>query len=319
MGANAGVGAAYNTHLMARRPLARFERKLAKLDLSPRTVRSYVHDVRMFERWLRESHGAKASLLEVESIDVARWRSEMVKVQGLKPSTVNRRVQGLRRFFTWAVEAKAMSANPMTDVKTVRVKTARRPAGLRSHEAHALLRAAGQSGRRLAARNYAIVQLMVQTGLRVSEVADLVVGDLQLRARSGAVRVRLGKGNHAREVPLNASARRAVQLYFDHREDGLDDDAPVFLSERGDALSKRSIQAVIAEVAKRAHIERIAVTAHTLRHTFAFNYLQQNPGKLVELANLLGHESIDTTAVYTQPSKEELADELEASRLNVYD
>jgi len=305
--------------LVAQKPLSRFLRKLRKLDLSPRTVRSYEHDLRMFQRWLEESRGGDAvGLLEVSAIDVTRWRSEMVKMRGLKPATVNRRVQALRRFYRWAVEARAIEADPMSDVKTVRVATARRPAGLRPPEAHALLRAAGQSGRRLAARNYAIVQLMVQTGLRVSEVADLRMNDVTLRARSGEVRVRQGKGRRAREVPLNASARRAIQTYLGQRDDG-SDDMPLFLSERGKALSKRSIQSVISELAQRASIARVPVTAHTLRHTFAINYLQQNPGKLVDLANLLGHESVDTTAVYTQPSTEELAGELEASPLNVYE
>jgi integrase len=67
-----------------------------------------------------------------------------------------------------------------------------------------------------------------------------------------------------------------------------------------------------------AKIARLRVTPHLLRHTFALNYLHQNPGKLVQLANLLGHESLDTTAIYTQPSGEALAEDLERSRLNVY-
>ena len=82
-------------------------------------------------------------------------------------------------------------------------------------------------------------------------------------------------------------------------------------------MPTRTIQAVIFHLAQRAKIERVRVSAHTLRHTFALNYLRQSPGKLVELASLLGHESLDTTAIYTRPSREELAQDLERSRLNV--
>ncbi len=79
----------------------------------------------------------------------------------------------------------------------------------------------------------------------------------------------------------------------------------------------RTIQAVIASLAARSRLVRVPVSAHTLRHTFALGYLRDNPGKLVELASLLGHESLDTTAVYTRPSRDDLAADLERSHLNV--
>ena len=74
------------------------------------------------------------------------------------------------------------------------------------------------------------------------------------------------------------------------------------------------MQATVSELARRAGITRIPVSPHTMRHCFALRYLKRNPGKLVELATLLGHESLDTTAVYTRPSAEELAAGLEKSR-----
>lgn len=77
------------------------------------------------------------------------------------------------------------------------------------------------------------------------------------------------------------------------------------------------MQNVIAELARHAGIARIPVSAHTLRHSFAVNYLKSNPGKLIELAGLLGHESLDTTAIYARPSPDDLADDLERSPLNV--
>ncbi|HYY29720.1 MAG TPA: tyrosine-type recombinase/integrase [Chthoniobacterales bacterium] len=80
-----------------------------------------------------------------------------------------------------------------------------------------LLRVAGQSGHGLARRNYALVQLMLQAGLRVGEVAALSVADVRIRERSGIVRIRQGKGRKEREVPLNATARRALGLYLEFR------------------------------------------------------------------------------------------------------
>jgi site-specific recombinase XerD len=106
------------------------------------------------------------------------------------------------------------------------------------------------------------------------------------------------------------SARRAVALYLKTREDYTPQE-PLFLSERGgQAMSLRTMQATVQELARRARITRIPVSAHTCRHSFALAFLRRNPGKLMELATLLGHESLDTTAVL-RPSAEELAKTVE--------
>jgi integrase/recombinase XerC len=185
-------------------------------------------------------------------------------------------------------------------------------------EVHSLLRVAGESQYNLAPRNYALVQIMLQAGLRVGEVAALKINDVIVRERVGSVLVRQGKGLKEREIPLNATARRALRNYLDTRGQGQKQDEPLFLTERKKAMPKRTIQSVISQLGKKAKITRVKFSAHTLRHTFALNYLKQNPGKLVELASLLGHESLDTTAVYLRPSREDLASDLERSRLNIY-
>jgi site-specific recombinase XerD len=94
---------------------------------------------------------------------------------------------------------------------------------------------------------------------------------------------------------------------------------PVFLSKRRTSLAVRSAQAVVSRLAEQAGIQRVPVSAQTLRHTFAVHYLQRHPGKLRDLADLLGHESLDTTAVYTKPSRDDLAADVERSPLNVFD
>jgi site-specific recombinase XerD len=152
--------------------------------------------------------------------------------------------------------------------------------------------------------------------LRIGEASALRLADLELRERTGRVRVRDGKGGKQRDVPLNTTVRRALRQYLERRPDA-GAEAPLFLSGRHAALPIRSMQAIIARLARRAHLGRVPVSAHTLRHTFALNFLHSNPGKLVELASLLGHESLDTTALYTRPSQDDLATDLERSPLNV--
>jgi integrase/recombinase XerC len=295
--------------------LCAFLAELARTDLAPATRRGYGYDLRHFLAWHAGIQDGGFALERLGEHDLIAYRQHLLAL-GRRPATINRRLDALRRLCRWARETGRLRDDVARDLRPVRAARNRRPAGLTDAEAHALLRAAGASSHGLAVRNYALVQLMLQAGLRVGEVAALHVSDVSLHERSGVVRIRHGKGLKAREVPLNATVRRALKHALDERQ-MLGAQEPLFLSSRGGAMPVRSIQAVITALARRARLKRLAVSAHTLRHTFALGYLRDNPGKLVELAGLLGHDSLDTTAVYTRPSVDDLAADLERSHLNV--
>lgn len=287
-----------------------FLKALAREDLAAVTVRGYCSDLGLFIAWY-SGHPIE----KLRGSDLTHFRQHLSRDRGLQPASVNRKLEALRRFCRWAHTTGKLDANMAAQLKLARASRRIRPKGLIAAEVQALLRAAGQSRRALARRNYAVVQLLLRAGLRVSEAAALRVEDLKIRERHGEVHIR-GNGNKERFVPLNAAARRALQTYLDQREEpGVHD--PVFLADTGAALSVRAMQSLITELARRAHITRIRVSAHTLRHTFALEYLQQNPGKLVELATLLGHESLDTTAIYVLPSEEDSAAAVELSSYHV--
>jgi site-specific recombinase XerD len=290
--------------------LAAFLKHLRQEDLSPATVRGYRSDLQVFLRW-----HASPALEKLTPVDVMNYRRHLSGEGGLQPASINRKLEALRRFCRWAHRADKLRTNPAAEVKLARTVRDLRPVGLTEPEVNALLRAAGQSKHGLSKRNYALAQLLLQTGLRVSEAAALRIGDTMVRERAGSVKVRHGKGDKQREVPLNTSARRGLNVYLETRKPLRPAD-PLITSETGAAISVRSIQAVVSSLARRAKITRTPVTAHSMRHTFALKFLEKNPGKLVELAALLGHESLDTTAIYLRPSQEEMAVGVERSRLN---
>ncbi|WP_420608316.1 tyrosine-type recombinase/integrase [Novosphingopyxis sp.] len=291
-----------------------FLASLSHDDLAPATLRGYRYDLRHFLAWHGTVQHTPFTIEGLAEYELIAYRQHMVAA-GHRPATVNRRLEALRRLCRWARGTGALNADAAGNVRPMRTVRNRQPVGLTDIEAHALLRAAGASSHGLAPRNYALVQIMLQAGLRVGEVAALTVADISMSDRSGSVRIRQGKGLKARDVPLNATARRAVRQHLDHRTAA--GSAALFTSSRETAMPVRTIQAVIANLARRARLTRVPVSAHTLRHTFALGYLRDNPGKLVELAGLLGHESLDTTAVYTRPSRDDLAADLERSHLNV--
>ena len=294
------------------RVLADFARSLQASDLAAATCRGYAADLGRFRAWVEDGRGE----------GVALRKHRRPRPGQLSPAPhPDRKAPGRQRQpqSPGAPEilrlGQAQKAGPPQSRRppcaSCAARSAGSPGGFAKKKFRGLLRAAGQSGHGLARRNYALLQLLLQTGLRVGEASRLAIADCQINARSGMVLVRAGKGGKEREVPLNAGVRRALAQYLKTRE-GYTPHEPLFLSERGSAaMSLRGMQATVQELARRAGITRIPVSAHTCRHSFALAFMRRNPGKLIELATLLGHESLDTTAVYLHPSTEELAQAVE--------
>jgi site-specific recombinase XerD len=296
--------------------LQAFLDRLAADDLSAATRRGYRYDLLHFIAWYTSLYEAAPELTRLTEHDLITWRQHMMTQGGLKAASINRQLEAVRRLLRWAKANGTVERNVALHVKSVRVVREPRPLGLTAAQVHGLLRTAGESSHGLARRNYALIQLMLQTGLRVGEVAALRRRDVVLRERAGTVRVRNGKGLKEREVPLNATARRALRQLFG-QEPAAPPEAAVFRSGHSTTMPVRSIQNAVAALVRRAGLAGSDITAHSLRHTFALAWLRQHPGQLVELSQLLGHESLDTTAVYTRASAADLARGVEQTPFNL--
>jgi site-specific recombinase XerD len=170
-----------------------FIASLQREDLAAATVRGYRYDLRHFLAWHEAAQGAALVVARLTQFDLIAYRQAMIAA-GNRPTTVNRRLDALRHLCRWAQRTGAMAADIAGDLRRIRLPRNRQPLGLLDTEVHALLRAAGASTNGLARRNYALVQLKLQTGLKVGEVAALQIADVTLRDRSGGVHVRHGKG-----------------------------------------------------------------------------------------------------------------------------
>jgi site-specific recombinase XerD len=256
--------------------LEAFASRLAEQDLSPVTVRGYRHDLERFRRWI-EADRVAVPLASITAVDLINYRQHLIGAERLQATTVNRKIQALKKLFGWARQSGRVKTDVSAELRFLAVGQRLRPPSLTEAEMQALLRAAGQTRHGLARRNYALVTVLAETGLRVSELCCLRRDDFELRERSGQLRVREGKGRKERVLPLNSNARRALRVYLSDRLPSNGDDH-VFLSERGGRpLAVRTVEATLAELGQRAHIRRLAVTPHLMRHYAEFRTM---PSKL---------------------------------------
>src|ERR1700693_2931749 len=156
---------------------------LAREDLAPATLRGYRYDLRHFLAWHTTVQSGASALAPLAEFELTPSRQHMVAA-GRRPATINRRLDALRRLCRWARGTGALNIDAAGNVRPMRTTRHRKPVGLTDIEIHALLRAAGASSHGLAARNYAMMQVMLQAGLRVGEVAALEVADIIMNGRS---------------------------------------------------------------------------------------------------------------------------------------
>ncbi|MCC7360506.1 MAG: tyrosine-type recombinase/integrase [Anaerolineales bacterium] len=278
---------------------------------SQKTVQAYTADMQAFGVWFEWANSGNPFAGVFTPTDVREYKEYLARKKR-SAATINRALASLRAYGAYLVATGQLTDNPARQARGVGQQRSA-PKWLDKSEEAKLLRELEREllaarttwAKAEAARNLAIVLLMLNTGLRVSELTALDWIDIDRRERSGFALVRNGKGDKARRVPLNLNARQALTAWSDAgMAPELDLAGPaVFVGRSGERLRTRAVQEMLKQTGLRAGV---VAHPHRLRHTFAKKLI--NAGTpLDQVSMMMGHERLETTLRYTTPDEQDLA------------
>jgi len=271
------------------------ERNLAK-----NTIDSYGRDLEKFRKYLSTLKKDDAKYVRRENI---QNYSRLLKTKHIAPTSIARNLVSIKMFFRYLLREGIIKNDPSHELESP-LTWSKLPEVLTVMEVENLLNQPAPRNK-LGCRNRAILELLYATGMRVSEIINLKISDLNLKI--GYVRC-LGKGEKERIVPVGKTARKAIENYLEKIRPaflkGREDKFYLFISSRGMPFSRQAIWKIMKKYAKDARIRK-NITPHTLRHSFA-THLLQGGADLRSVQEMLGHANISTTQIYTHVDRERL-------------
>ena len=274
--------------------------------LSDHSVEAYLHDVTKLTQYLQvvnqEKNPAALTLKDLQAF--VKWIGEL----GMGATTQARIISGIRSFYKYLLTEQLITIDPSTLLEAP--KTRRKLPDTLSFEEIELLIGTIDLSSPEGTRNKAILETMYSCGLRVSELVGLKISCLYLDI--GFIRV-IGKGDKERLVPIGSDAIKCIKIYKDtvrsHQNVSEKNQDILFLNRRGNALSRVMIFYIIKSLALTAGITKV-ISPHTFRHSFA-THLVEGGADLRAVQEMLGHESITTTEIYTHLNRDFLRDTLQ--------
>lgn len=276
-----------------------YENYLTKVKkASANTIGSYMRDIRQFADWLNGS--SKKNVLDVTQLNIRSYLSHLESI-GKSSATISRSAASLKNFYAYLMSCGFVEQNPVSDVHIERGEK-KLPQILTGREIELLL-AQPVCADAKGFRDKAMLEIMYATGIRVSELIELNIDDVNLD--QGMIKCTGSK--KSRSIPLYPAALKALKLYIrDIRATMLADptEQALFVNVNGSRMSRQGFWKILKHYQETAHIEK-EITPHTLRHSFAVHLLE-NGADLDSLQELMGHCDISSTQMYTHMINQKL-------------
>ena len=288
---------------------------IAERGYSKLTAREYRHDLKMFANYLEEEFNYDLDGLTVDELkksEVSAFLNDLVLVENNSPVTRNRKLYSLRSFFKYLNKNDYIEKNPTELLEATKSNLKSEPIYLNDKQIKKYLQAIKNHNSKNQSRDLAISKIFLYCGLRIAELVGLNKDDINYEDQSIKF---FGKGRKERYVPLHQEAIEAVKSYILDRNrvtpNDRDAEKALFLSNRGNRISARTVQKMVKKYAKKAGLKRAnKITPHKLRHSFA-TMVYKNTKDLRIVQQLLGHSDISTTQIYTHTDKEQRKDAIE--------
>jgi site-specific recombinase XerD len=280
-----------------------FKQTLTGKNYSPQSIRAYLGDLQQFMEWLKKRRVDWDIPYRIQRIDIVEFIN-FLAAQRASAETRKRKLATIRGFLKFLKDNQIIFGNPADTVEGP-IREEKEPAILLKTEYKALLQVAGESP-----RDFAIVMLFLQSGLRVSELVNLTLSDVSFEAKEMCVR--LGKGRKDRVVPLVGQALDALKAYLTVRE-ALPEYDNVFIARNGTSMDPRTVRYRIKKYYTEAGIKKKA-SVHTLRHTFSTHQIN-NGLPVPQLKEILGHKKLETTYKYVHLVRTNLREGMEQGAL----
>lgn len=294
---------------------------------SERTIESYYVDLRLFLRYLKVKHGVVPQDTPFKFIDIADVPLEYIKsftkldalqylnyvasVRGNTAKTRHRKLASLRMFFKCLYrDLNIIDSDPTKDVDYPKMHE-HLPKFLTLDESINLLENMNTDDP-FYLRDYCIITLFINCGMRLSELVGLNMQDINLDERSMRL---LGKGNKERIIHINDACADAIVSYLPTRKESETERNALFLSKQGNRISNRRVEQVVENALKDSNLDNRGLSTHKLRHTAATLMYQHGNVDTLVLKEILGHKSISTTEIYTHISNDTLKEAMDASPL----
>lgn len=305
------------------------------LNKSPNSVKEYNYDLANFLKFMmirfkltnKEVYDeiditpfSEKDLKKITLDDIHAYVSHLAVNNRCKATTRARKISTIRIFFKYlSQKANILEINPAQNLETPKLEK-RMPKYLSLDDSKKLLDAADNQDNRNYKRDYAITTLFLNCGMRLSELVGININDINFDECKMTV---IGKGNKERTIYLNKSCMVAINDYLSSRplqslikKDSKNSDKALFLSEQKQRISNRTVQAIINKELKLAGLDAKNLSVHKLRHTAATLMYQYGEVDIRALQELLGHQSISTTEIYTHVSNEQVRNAVESNPLS---
>ena len=278
--------------------IAAYENYLTKVkQASTNTIASYIRDIRQFAGWLS---GEGVEIVDAQQLNISTYLSYL-ESQGRSGATVSRSLASLKNFYSYVVSTGFMEKTPVTDIHVDRGEK-KLPQILTGREIELLLQQPASIDAK-GIRDKAMLEVMYATGIRVTELIDLDIDDVNLELGT----IRCASARKSRSIPLYPGALKALTVYItDIRKTMVADadEKALFVNVGGVRMSRQGFWKILKHYQATAHIEK-EITPHTLRHSFAVHLLE-NGADLGSLQELMGHSDISSTQMYTHMINQKL-------------